>query len=843
MSVPPAFDLQGLLAEDQWIRRLARKLAGDAHAAEDLVQDTWAAALDARESARPRALRPWLRGILRNLWSDAKSMHAARARREQRVARAEALEPTSELVAELELRKHLAEALLALEEPYRSALYLRFFRDHSLAAIGKRQGIAPSSAHERIQHGLVRLRARLDREHGGRRGAWAVGLLALAKPAGVTTAAAEMIAMTGGLKLTASALVIGGGVAWFWFHGGGDAAPIGSRTPAPDEIAEVHALDGAPGLSISLPARAPVVSEEGQAPRPAAESEVLAALVHGRVVDPEGAPLGSVRVGWVGAGAHASVARSESDGAFALPDSPAGTIRCLEPDLVTLVPGERAGSFRSESLLVVAAPRAAFGGVVLDPHGQPVAGARLRFQPRQLLLRELGLTPSPLEHPEWEATSATDGTFRLEGVAGGPRVLLQVEALGFWVQNVDLPPVSALDLVVRLVPSEHERRIHGYVLDPAGLAAAGARVSAGDAIVECDALGTFELVLGGRHGTFGPIVPSEPAPVESPAHLVALLPGYLPARETLADLELDQAIVLRLGARPATIAGHVREEDGHAAAGIVLWARDSTPFGRQMQSGGEGATMVWEKTVEEELAGVHHAPKSESDAEGAFEIQGLLERPYAVMAYDPARAELFGPWTLDAGSKHVELVLARTGRSGPVAGRVVSVSGAPIAGVGVSPWRAVPDADYRGQVPRPTTNRVVTDEEGRFRFEELVLDGLELDLEHPSLGWRQVPLDPRADLVHLELVQARLCDVQVRAADPGLADAFALLDASGERIEIQETFGGGWMMTRETQISKGLSPVVRAPETATTLVLLRKEAEVLRRPIELVPGELNVLRP
>ena len=57
MSVPPAFDLQGLLAEDQWIRRLARKLAGDPHAAEDLVQDTWAAALDSKPDA-PRRARP-----------------------------------------------------------------------------------------------------------------------------------------------------------------------------------------------------------------------------------------------------------------------------------------------------------------------------------------------------------------------------------------------------------------------------------------------------------------------------------------------------------------------------------------------------------------------------------------------------------------------------------------------------------------------------------------------------------------------------------------------------------------------------------------------------------------
>src|SRR5262245_84825 len=127
MSVPPTLDLQGLLAEDQWIRRLARRLAGDAHAAEDLVQETFVAALDAR-APRPRALRPWLRGILRNLWIDRERARNARDQRERVAARAETLDSTSELVAELELRKAVAEGLLALEEPYRRALYLRFFK-------------------------------------------------------------------------------------------------------------------------------------------------------------------------------------------------------------------------------------------------------------------------------------------------------------------------------------------------------------------------------------------------------------------------------------------------------------------------------------------------------------------------------------------------------------------------------------------------------------------------------------------------------------------------------------------------------------------------------------------
>src|SRR5262245_17828147 len=107
MSVPLS-DMKALLAEERWIRCLARRLVADENAAEDLVQDTWVAALGAC-AARPRALRPWLRGILRNLWSDARQAGAARARRERVAARAEAQAPESELVAELELRRALAE--------------------------------------------------------------------------------------------------------------------------------------------------------------------------------------------------------------------------------------------------------------------------------------------------------------------------------------------------------------------------------------------------------------------------------------------------------------------------------------------------------------------------------------------------------------------------------------------------------------------------------------------------------------------------------------------------------------------------------------------------------------
>src|SRR5688572_8917423 len=58
---------EDLLSHTEWVRRLARSLAGDDATADDLVQETWIAA-----SRRPpdldRPVRPWLAVVVRNLF-------------------------------------------------------------------------------------------------------------------------------------------------------------------------------------------------------------------------------------------------------------------------------------------------------------------------------------------------------------------------------------------------------------------------------------------------------------------------------------------------------------------------------------------------------------------------------------------------------------------------------------------------------------------------------------------------------------------------------------------------------------------------------------------------------
>lgn len=99
MSVPSASDLQALLSEDRWIRRLAARLVADSSTADDLVQEAYLTALSVTE--QPRSARAWSSGAVRSLWRDRARSGARRERRERAAARGEALPASAELVAEV----------------------------------------------------------------------------------------------------------------------------------------------------------------------------------------------------------------------------------------------------------------------------------------------------------------------------------------------------------------------------------------------------------------------------------------------------------------------------------------------------------------------------------------------------------------------------------------------------------------------------------------------------------------------------------------------------------------------------------------------------------------------
>jgi len=163
------------------LRALARHLVRDTQRAEDLVQDTLAAAL-ARPPARGGDLRGWLATALARRASNVRRGEARRTLRERTVARAEALRGADTVASEVELAKRLAAHVDALAPPLREALFLRYFEDSATRHIAARLGVPLSTVKSRLERGLAELRSRLDADAEGRREEWLGAALVWSMP-------------------------------------------------------------------------------------------------------------------------------------------------------------------------------------------------------------------------------------------------------------------------------------------------------------------------------------------------------------------------------------------------------------------------------------------------------------------------------------------------------------------------------------------------------------------------------------------------------------------------------------------------------------------------------------
>jgi RNA polymerase sigma factor (sigma-70 family) len=155
-------DLDGLLAHEDFVKRIARGLLGDEHLAEDAAQEAWLAALR-RPPASDHAARAWLVTVARNFSYQTARARIRRIERERRVARHEAAEAAaSDPALDGSTRRRIAETVLRLREPYREAVLLRFYAGLAPAAISDRLGVPVETVKTRLKRALSFLRARLE---------------------------------------------------------------------------------------------------------------------------------------------------------------------------------------------------------------------------------------------------------------------------------------------------------------------------------------------------------------------------------------------------------------------------------------------------------------------------------------------------------------------------------------------------------------------------------------------------------------------------------------------------------------------------------------------------------
>ncbi len=206
----PPIDADALLAQEGFIRAIARPLVLDESRVDDVVQETWLTALQ-RRPRRWASLPSWLATVARNIALKARRGEERRRRRERAVARCEQVGATDELVDRVAQHRRIVDAVLGLAEPYRSTILLRFYEKQSVSEIATRFGISGRAVRKRVNRAFELLRARLDEQHGGDRRAWCLALLPMleetraATSAGVATGAMIMVTK---LKLAVVGLLV-----------------------------------------------------------------------------------------------------------------------------------------------------------------------------------------------------------------------------------------------------------------------------------------------------------------------------------------------------------------------------------------------------------------------------------------------------------------------------------------------------------------------------------------------------------------------------------------------------------------------------------------------------------
>lgn len=157
---PADLDPEELAAHDRFVRAVIRRFVTDPELVEDLTQETWLAAM--QHSAASRLLgRAWLGTVAQNFVFQALRGKARRRAREALVARSDVAPEEAPL--DPELRRRMLEAVRALEEPYRTAIHLRFYEDLLPAEIAERLGTRPETVRTRIKRGLARIQVGLAR--------------------------------------------------------------------------------------------------------------------------------------------------------------------------------------------------------------------------------------------------------------------------------------------------------------------------------------------------------------------------------------------------------------------------------------------------------------------------------------------------------------------------------------------------------------------------------------------------------------------------------------------------------------------------------------------------------
>ncbi|MBK7642265.1 MAG: sigma-70 family RNA polymerase sigma factor [Planctomycetes bacterium] len=655
MSVPPSDRDPALVLEHApYVRALARSLVFDRELARDLEQDVLLAALE-NAPRDPHSMRGWLAAVVRNLASKAYRSRSRRQAREQRAARSQDAVPTpAEILAREDLRRWLVEHLLALDEPVRSVMILRFTEELPPREIARRLRIPLETVRTRVKRGLAELRGRLERDARGRNGAWCLALVCGLKiePPSLVGAAFTLVggAIPGVLalstlkKILAAAVVVA--LATTVFFVSRQVEPLHPPSapqvsvPAPEQLESSANTDSA---SASEPEqRSEVASEPVSAPLPSATDSSVLLKLHWH----DGTPAAGVVARIYCNGAEdfyvdTHDVRTGEDGTCLCEDLPPGRVSAYldrGPEGNCMV---KAGE---QATIELTLPRGFdISGIVVEHDGRPVAGA-------EILIDGMG--------NGWNGysvdRSASDGTFHIRSYSSGLCWITARAPLHAPSAQVQILGEYADVEGVRIVFDGTGASVEGQVFDPRGEPLPHAQVLVGDPEA-------FEqrVLADGQQG-------------RPPAAQLVLTDGAGHFRAAGTPVGKLQVQARARGCAPWR--GEVETSEGASATLVIRMQKGTTLRGRARDSEGKPLKVGIEGNGEYGFA----QRTRTSDSDGNFSVRDLPAGAFDVSAsatgFEDAHAKL-------VGAPGAELVW------NPVLGKGLAIRGQLVApGIDFSKW-------------------------------------------------------------------------------------------------------------------------------------------------------------
>jgi RNA polymerase sigma-70 factor (ECF subfamily) len=435
----PALDPADWTTHVEFVRRLARSLVADRADADDLEQEAWLAWMRSPPD-HVGASRGWLARVVANL---ARMGARSRTRREQRERIVVARGPrhaaaADDSVAQIELHRRVVERVLALAEPYRAVVVLRFFEQRSLAEIAQRLALPLETVKTRQKRALGQLREELLGSDGAERDQKHRALVMLAQGTGV-------LVMTSGTKwavVTAAAIVIACFAARPWLWPNAAIAPLHVAAADGTAIADAEEAPLAPPVAAVRDASPLPEDAPPAAPAPTSRRAAVESRIHGDVHDAADRPLPGRRVELYerrdnhDARDQSLVASTLADAQGRFDFGPTSFERRATATVIAFDSAASVGkaivpSQSSAVHLVIGATKSLIGRVV-DLRGNAVADAKLfacmRF--REGRHDDGYFVPESLA-PQATTRSAADGAFAFDELPCRWSVTLEVTREGF----------------------------------------------------------------------------------------------------------------------------------------------------------------------------------------------------------------------------------------------------------------------------------------------------------------------------------------------------------------------------------------------------------------------------